>query len=240
MRSGQQNKRGRGRSNNNNSHNNNNNGRKNGNPLSRSYDSNGPDVKIRGTAQHIADKYATMARDSHGSGDTVMAENYYQHAEHYYRIIATAQAQIQERQQRDERENAEREQNTADREQQSSERSHRSRDNEQSNTEPHVAAAPVVETVVVVNDGTGPQPVIEGTPAEVAIGEEAVPLPARRTPSRRRAPARPRRPRASAAAANGSDGESTETTTPTAPDAPQPIAESVEAKPETVAAVPEV
>ena len=87
MRSGQQNKRGRGR-------NNNNNNRKNGNPLSRTYDSTGPDVKIRGTAQHIADKYGTMARDALGSGDTVMAENYLQHAEHYNRIIAAAQSQF--------------------------------------------------------------------------------------------------------------------------------------------------
>ncbi len=239
MRSGQQNKRGRGRSNNSNSHNNNNNGRKNGNPLSRSYDSNGPDVKIRGTAQHIADKYATMARDSLGSGDTVMAENYYQHAEHYYRIIATAQAQIQERQQRDERDNAEREQNAAEREQQSPERSHRSRDSEQSNSEPHAGSSPVVETIVAVNDGTGPQPVIEGTPAEVAIGEDAAPQPARRTPTRRRAPARPRRPRASAAV-NGTDGDAAEKAPPAVPDAPQPVAESVEAKPEIVAAIPEV
>ena len=61
------------------------------NPLTRSYESNGPDVKIRGTAQHIADKYAQLARDAQSSGDPVAAENYFQHAEHYYRMIAAAQ-----------------------------------------------------------------------------------------------------------------------------------------------------
>lgn len=66
-------------------------GRKPSNPLSRSYDSNGPDVKIRGTASHIAEKYQSLARDALASGDIVMAENYYQHAEHYLRIIASAQ-----------------------------------------------------------------------------------------------------------------------------------------------------
>ncbi|MCQ8783909.1 DUF4167 domain-containing protein [Mangrovibrevibacter kandeliae] len=77
-------------------------GRKGPNPLTRSYESNGPDVKIRGTAQHIADKYAQLARDASASGDRVMAENYLQHAEHYNRVIAAAQGQFPQ-QQRDER-----------------------------------------------------------------------------------------------------------------------------------------
>ncbi|MBM6593408.1 DUF4167 domain-containing protein [Microvirga pudoricolor] len=66
------------------------------NPLTRSYESNGPDVKIRGTAQHIAEKYSQLARDATASGDPVAAENYFQHAEHYFRIIATAQEQLRE------------------------------------------------------------------------------------------------------------------------------------------------
>ena len=66
--------------------------RKAPNPLTRSFDSNGPDIKIRGTALHIAEKYTQLARDASSSGDRVMAENYLQHAEHYYRIIAAAQA----------------------------------------------------------------------------------------------------------------------------------------------------
>lgn len=104
MRPGQKNNRGRGRNNNNN--------RKPSNPLSRSYDSTGPDVKVRGNAQTVAEKYMTLARDAQSSGDRVMAENYLQHAEHYNRIVTQGQAQIQERQQRDDaaREQQEREQ----------------------------------------------------------------------------------------------------------------------------------
>src|SRR5918996_4512932 len=66
------------------------------NPLTRSYESNGPDVKIRGTAQHVAEKYSQLARDAQASGDPVAAENYLQHAEHYFRIIAAAQEQFRD------------------------------------------------------------------------------------------------------------------------------------------------
>lgn len=72
---------------------NNNGGRKHGNPLSRNYESNGPDVKVRGNASHIAEKYLQLARDAQSSGDSVMAENYLQHAEHYFRILSAAQPQ---------------------------------------------------------------------------------------------------------------------------------------------------
>jgi hypothetical protein len=68
--------------------------RKGPNPHSRSYESNGPDVKIRGTALHIAEKYVTLARDAASAGDRVGEQNYLQHAEHYYRIVAAAQAQM--------------------------------------------------------------------------------------------------------------------------------------------------
>jgi hypothetical protein len=84
MRQGQQHRRGRGRHNNN--HNNNNN-RKAQNPLTRSFESNGPDVKVRGTPAHIAEKYMSLARDAASGGDPVLSENYLQHAEHYNRII---------------------------------------------------------------------------------------------------------------------------------------------------------
>jgi hypothetical protein len=97
MRNGQHqhhNKRMRGRNNNNN--NNNNNNRRSHNPLTRVYESNGPDVKIRGTANHVAEKYLQLARDAHTSGDPVSAENYFQHAEHYFRLIAAAQEQFRQ------------------------------------------------------------------------------------------------------------------------------------------------
>jgi len=62
------------------------------------YESNGPDVKIRGTASHVAEKYLQLARDAQSSGDPVAAENYYQHAEHYFRLIAAAQEQFRQSQ----------------------------------------------------------------------------------------------------------------------------------------------
>jgi hypothetical protein len=80
----QQNKRMRGRN------------RKSHNPLTRVFESNGPDVKIRGTASHIAEKYLQLARDAQASGDPVSAENYLQHAEHYFRLIAAAQEQFRQ------------------------------------------------------------------------------------------------------------------------------------------------
>ena len=66
-------------------------GRKPGNPGNRSFESNGPEVKIRGNATQIHDKYLQLARDASSSGDRVRAENLYQHAEHYYRIIQANQ-----------------------------------------------------------------------------------------------------------------------------------------------------
>ncbi len=144
MRPAQQNRRMRGRGNNNN---NNNNNRKGPNPLTRNYESNGPDVKIRGNAQHIAEKYVALARDAQVSGDRVIAENYLQHAEHYTRIILAAQAHFNTQQiQREE-------QFEEDGEESSSAV-------QQSNTDqPHDSA-------------NEPQPVIEGTPAEVVFSED--------------------------------------------------------------------
>ena len=70
-------------------------GVKNHNGANKTLDSNGPDVKIRGSAAHICEKYQSLARDAHASGDRISAENYLQHAEHYYRILAANQAASQ-------------------------------------------------------------------------------------------------------------------------------------------------
>lgn len=192
MRPQQQNRRMRGRNNSgggnnsNNSNNNNNasshnNNRRGPNPLNRSYESNGPDVKIRGSAQQIAEKYTTLARDSQSSGDRVMAENYLQHAEHYNRIVAAIQAQMPQPVQRDQRQDFDEEGgderdefdqrqggysqssnssssdgNQSGNNDQSDERSSRSRENGPR------------------DDGQGPQPFIEGTPAEVAYSDQQV------------------------------------------------------------------
>ncbi len=60
----------------------------------RAFESNGPEnVKIRGAAQHVYERYQQLARDSFASGDRVLAENYLQHAEHYFRVLRTLQPQ---------------------------------------------------------------------------------------------------------------------------------------------------
>ena len=93
MRNGQ-NKRMRGR-NNNHAHSHGGH-RKSHNPMARVYESNGPEVKIRGNPAHIAEKYMQLARDAQASGDPISAENYFQHAEHYFRLIAAAQEQFRQ------------------------------------------------------------------------------------------------------------------------------------------------
>lgn len=82
MRHGSSNRRPRGRNNNNN-----NNNRRSGNTRTQVFDSNGPDVRIRGTAYQVTEKYLTLAKDALSSGDVVMYQNYMQHAEHYQRLI---------------------------------------------------------------------------------------------------------------------------------------------------------
>jgi len=56
-------------------------------PKQQTFDSNGPDVRVRGNAYQVLEKYLAMARDATSAGDRIAAENYLQHAEHYYRLI---------------------------------------------------------------------------------------------------------------------------------------------------------
>lgn len=79
MRHGSSSRRGRGRGGN----------RSNTPNKNKVYDSSGPDVRIRGTAYQIAEKYETLSRDAIASGDVILAQSYLQHAEHYQRIIST-------------------------------------------------------------------------------------------------------------------------------------------------------
>ncbi|MDC7675990.1 DUF4167 domain-containing protein [Asticcacaulis machinosus] len=66
-------------------------GQQNNNP-NRAYESTGPEgAKVRGNAQTIYEKYQQLARDANSSGDRVLAENYLQHAEHYFRLIRQMQ-----------------------------------------------------------------------------------------------------------------------------------------------------
>lgn len=87
MRHGTTSRRQRGRNNNGNNGGNNNGGRRNNQQRTQVYDSNGPDVRIRGTAHQVAEKYLTLAKDATSIGESVIAQNYFQHAEHYIRLI---------------------------------------------------------------------------------------------------------------------------------------------------------
>jgi hypothetical protein len=56
-------------------------------PRQQTFDSNGPDVRVRGNAYQVLEKYLALARDASAAGDRISAENFLQHAEHYYRLI---------------------------------------------------------------------------------------------------------------------------------------------------------
>jgi len=178
---------------------------KGGNQSNRNMESNGPDVRIRGTAAHIAEKYTSLARDAQtaSSADLVAAENYLQHAEHYNRLIAAAQAaQAAQAPARDNNRNDDPRRHNAD--------------SENNRNNPMTAEVqPVVENTdnIAPVEGDGPQPVIDGVPAEVALkqpmtngsddGEVAEEKPVRRRT--RRAPRRPRKEAASAEAPANSE-----------------------------------
>ena len=87
MKQGQGSKRSRGR-----------NGGRRGANRQQTFDSNGPSVRIRGNAFQVHEKYLGLARDAASSGDRIAAENYYQHAEHYFRLYSIDQEQRNERQ----------------------------------------------------------------------------------------------------------------------------------------------
>ena len=174
---------------------------KGGNQSNRNMESNGPDIRIRGTAAHIAEKYTTLARDAQtaSSADLVAAENYLQHAEHYNRLIAAAQAA--QAAQVSSRENS---RNDDTRRQPSEAENGRdghvdARYNSRGVDSPRPDEVPAVAPAV---EGEGPQPTFDDVPAEVALkqpmpnsvvdGEtqEEKPAVRRRT---RRAPRRPRK-----------------------------------------------
>ncbi len=148
------------------------------NPANRVYESNGPGVKVRGTAQHIADKYMQLGRDALASGDAVKAEGFFQYAEHYLRIIAAAQEQIQARRQqqmeqreqrmrgngRDRSAGAEAQPETSSVE--TGDSANREEARQPAETSPVVE--PDVEQPVVVDavpEGTGEQPEVQADPA---------------------------------------------------------------------------
>jgi len=69
-------------------------------PLNRNhvFDSNGPEIRIRGTAQQLFEKYLQLGRDATSGGDRVTAEAFFQHAEHYFRILNAMNQAVQQNQ----------------------------------------------------------------------------------------------------------------------------------------------
>jgi hypothetical protein len=136
---------------------------KSGNQSNRNLESNGPDVKIRGTASHIAEKYSSLSRDAQSSGDLVAAENYLQHAEHYNRLIAVAQeaqaAQVAQRE-------AARNEEVARRKPSSSDENGGHAPVKTAEASPGQGELAAPKEAI---GGSGPQPVFNEMPAEVAI-----------------------------------------------------------------------
>ena len=79
-----------------------------GNVINRVFDSSGPEGKVRGTPQQIIDKYNQLARDAQLSNDRVASENFFQHAEHYTRLLNQSQREIDQRRDEQERQNRDR------------------------------------------------------------------------------------------------------------------------------------
>ncbi|GAB6966058.1 hypothetical protein JCM25156A_00950 [Komagataeibacter kakiaceti JCM 25156] len=138
------------------------------------FDSNGPDLRVRGTAQQLFEKYLQLGRDASSTGDRVMAEAYFQHAEHYFRILnAMTQAAQQSQQERQER--------MAPRQQQP-----RPVDNRQPDTTPEEAAeqpAIAQHQPATEPEETAPQPSVAEAPEAPAAAPTPRPprMPRRRT-----------------------------------------------------------
>ncbi|MEE8444436.1 MAG: DUF4167 domain-containing protein [Alphaproteobacteria bacterium] len=166
-------------------------GRRNGPGRSQNFESSGPETKVRGSAQQVVEKYLNLAREATIAGNRVMAENYYQHAEHYYRI------------QNANNESSNNAHNNADhqassqggngREQPAYQPEQPAQGDNGANGAAEATAEPVVEpppaAVSEPAAEAAPQPATDATPepdADAALEAAADATPERRTPRRRR------------------------------------------------------
>lgn len=152
--------RSRSRSKNNRNRNNN----QGGNVVNRVFDSSGPEGKVRGTPGQVIEKYNQLARDAQLSNDRVAMENFQQHAEHYLRLLATAQREIDAKREEQERQNRERQ---AERDRERAERQQRDADTPQKN-----------------DAGDAPQPVETASDSGLVETPESKPKP-KRAPRRK-------------------------------------------------------
>lgn len=178
-----------------------------GNIINRVFDSSGPDGKVRGTPQQIVEKYNQLHRDGVLSGDRVDAENFAQHAEHYTRLLAEAQREVESKREEQEAQNRERQ---AERDR---ERQERIKAQEAAGNQPSPPPQPPREQAAreqpsreqPVQEHPEPAPVDAEQPRlDVAAEEEGSGLV--ETPEEK--PKRPRRPRAPRKPRDTPDGSS--------------------------------
>lgn len=120
-----------------------------GNIINRVFDSSGPDGKVRGTPQQIIEKYNQLHRDAVLSGDRVDAENFAQHGEHYTRMLAEAQREVEAKREEQEAANRERQ---AERDR---ERQERLQAQEAAANDPAAMEQPDVAVIVPDEQGSG-------------------------------------------------------------------------------------
>ena len=148
--------------------------------MNRVFDSSGPEGKVRGTPQQIIEKYQQLTRDAQLSGDRVAAENFQQHAEHYMRLLADAQREIEARRDQQDRENREKQ---AQRDQERGERSDRAEPRRNRGDD---EAAKMPSALDVADFSDAPQPDLAPlNPADLA---QTPPI----EPSKEAEPAKPR------------------------------------------------
>ena len=146
----------------------------NANIVNRVFDSAGPEGKVRGTPQQIVEKYSQLARDAQPSGDRVAAESFMQHAEHYSRMLAVAQAEQAAKQ----AEHAARQAEQAERQAEQQRQRNEQRAQQQQQQQPAKQEADPAEA---------PQPEI--TPVHLVETPENKPAPKRKSRPRTRKPA---------------------------------------------------
>lgn len=172
-----------------------------GSLINRVFDSSGPDGKVRGTPQQIIEKYNQLHRDAQLSGDRVNAENFAQHAEHYLRMLAEAQREVDAKREEQEAQNRERQ---AERDR---ERAERLKAQETAANDPAEMAQPDVQADLV------------DTPEAKTDDQPQPEKQAEKKPRRPRQPRKPRAPKVEASATPQPDGPQPDTP---APDTPAP------------------
>jgi hypothetical protein len=156
-----------------------------GSLINRVFDSSGPDGKVRGTPQQIIEKYNQLHRDAQLSGDRVNSENFAQHAEHYLRMLAEAQREVDAKREEQEAQNRER-QAERDRERADRLKAQESAANDPANMDqPDSSAADLVDTPEAKSNEQ-PQP------------EKQAEQPVEKKPRRPRQPRKPRAPKVDA------------------------------------------